>query len=514
MDTVSRTYIVYLVERTVQILSGIGLLLLILYFWFDFLGSPWLNIMASCILVLGSVACVFAFLRPYEGIFLFIWVSCFVDFFKRVAYQFPPFTFYEVQRILIVPFLIMFAMYIRVLLLHWFGREDQRIPVRYGHYWLVIAFGLATGTAFVGGHSLSFSSIATNIQWLFYIPAAIAVPYLLFNPSRWRLFSIHCLLLLLIVGTYGVSQSLLGYFPFERDYLESGMTTTGFLLDVNLVDRAFSTLNASSTYTGVLCLLAFYSLFWICRRQGRFVLNAYTILLCLSVFAACILATQRGAPICFLAAVGIIALSSRPRLLTGIMLLMIAGYVSMIVFAAELKVHLYTLDGMLEPLRFNDFTRQTLTLLTFGERLDSYELLANPELWKPFGSGFGASYGGHDLVTNLLVWSGYVGLFFFVGAMIVVIKYGLDYMRLLQKGTDSDALLWIQVNLGCFLFMLIWGFLLGSSIHVSPMNFFFWLSLGNIVYTKLDYPILSVQRLITWVRQRTTRPRSPIQNPQ
>ena len=111
---------------------------------------------------------------------------------------------------------------------------------------------------------------------------------------------------------------------------------------------------------------------------------------------------------------------------------------------------------------------------------------------------------GHDLISNFLEWFGYVGtgifLLLLAGMLIMVIKR----TRFLLK--NPERALWAQCNLGVFLFMMIWQLFTGPAMHVSPLQFYFWVAIGNLNYllTESDFNRKSVSEMDIPIRRITS----------
>ena len=140
-------------------------------------------------------------------------------------------------------------------------------------------------------------------------------------------------------------------------------------------------------------------------------------------------------------------------------------------------------DHYVSRMRFNPLMSEHTSLLTFGARVDSFHMLYDPNIWTPFGNGMRSDAGdGHDLLTNLVIWIGYVGLTIFLLLLAALLGLTGRLLQALRDSGNGPALVWAQVNIAVLLYVIVWSFLFGSVIHVSPMNFFFWLSVGNLLF--------------------------------
>jgi hypothetical protein len=350
---------------------------------------------------------------------------------------------------------------------------------------------LAMTAAIVGKNDgLSFSNVSKSYTLVCYVPAAIVIPLMLSTPERWMQFSRHLLWIGIVIGVYGLIQSWHGPFDYELTYMLSGLTGTDSLLDGDHF-RAFSLLNTSGTYAGMMVICTLYSLYALCIARGEMGLKGWRPkLMILFCFVACVFSTQRGAFFCGLLTVALLPLFSRPRALQIFFGLFVVLFILMVIHIDDIWEFIQNLDKDLEPFRVNSFLVENTHLLTFGARVMSFERLQEADTWTPFGLGGERLdiMAGHDLITNLVFWIGWVGLTVF---LLMILSLLTVASRLIQTLRPYPATyLWAQVNLAVFMYILVWGTLLGSVIHVSPLNFFFWFSIGNLLYLYQNKAVL------------------------
>jgi hypothetical protein len=429
----------------------------------------------------GALLVPMAIIRPWFGFIAFLWTVHTFDFLKRIVYSVTELTYETIAQILIVPLLIMFGIYLKVFLLNWFGKYEMP-KVQYLKFLPLALISLGgLGMLFRGG--MDMQAVKANYPLVFFIPAGIAIPYVLHNRKFQIAFAKQVFYLLLVEGIYGIIQSIWGPFEFERQYMESGLSITIGLIEGVDHFRSFSLLNASSTYAGFMAIGTFFSIAWLCRKEGRIVWKKSTILVVLFCIVTCFLATQRGALGCFLITLCLLPVFTRPKMFLAAFLLGLFLYSQLIVYALQLKDFMYVLNDFLASYAHGSLLEQNAGILTLGQRLDGFADMSDPRLWTPFGISTSVTQGGtaaHDLVSNLLEWFGYVGLTFFLILVLVMMYIAISQMARLRKGTW--IYLWSQVNLAVFLFILIWSVLLGSTIHVTPINFYFWISIGNLIF--------------------------------
>lgn len=421
-----------------------------------------------------------ATMRPFTGLIAFLWVSAFIDFFKRFAYVFSNMHFLDVAVLLVIPVLLMCGIYFRVLVLNWFKRGREFSVLELKKFWPVVALTAVTLGGLFLSTGLNFGTIRTNYAFIAFIPAAIAVPLLLDRPERWKIFCKHCFWILIITGTYGISQAVFGPLQFERDYMMSGLTIVTMQIGESgeEIIRAFSTFNSGPTFTGVAVMCAIFSAFYFAKPGSKSLYSRPFVFAFIFAAVCCFAATQRGALVAGFMTLCFIGLFSERKKLILFSILAIGGYVSLIVFIDPIWSWIQWFDRILEPYKTNDFLRTNLSFLTFGERVDSFRALKSVDNLTLFGRGLGR-HAGHDLLSNLLGWVGIVGTLLFLGLALGILYLSAKVMDFYKA--HDEIFLWARVNLSIFAFILVWSLGSGSVIHISPMNFFFWASVGNLI---------------------------------
>lgn len=438
------------------------------------------NPVAVLLLISGICLGFYAQMRPWGALLTFLWLAVTIDTAKRLTFATSSMSMVDVAYILAVPVIMMASLYLRVLLLQWFAPDPSIDKLQIKKFVpVILLMGLITA-AVLAKDGLSFSNLSKSYNLICYIPAAVVIPLMLSSPERWHKFSQHLYWIAMVIGVYGLIQAWHGPFNFEYVYLLSGLTATDSLLEDGRF-RVFSLLSASSTFAGTMVIATFYALYNYCLPYGRLQLRGWkTKALVVFCFVVCAFATQRGALFCGLITVLMLPLFSRPKLLQAAFAIFVGFFVLMIVNMERVWDFITWLDEAIEPIRFNAFMQMNTHLLTFGARKDSFEALHEASTWTPFGLRGADIMSAHDLVTQLVLMIGWVGMLIFVGLLAGLLAIS---SRLLENLKHSPtAYLWAQVNMAVFTFVIVWGLLLGSSIHVSPINFFFWFSVGNLLY--------------------------------
>ena len=456
----------------------------------------------SAITLVGLLLLPWVVLKPMWGLLLFLWLAHTIDGIKRMVYAVTTFSQTDIAGILIVPVLVMGGLYLKLFFLKWFGDRTSP-PISPFKFWPIL-ITLIGGVAFTLRGGLSFEQLVSNYTSVCYIPAGIAVPYILYSTER-RLRYVKTLVTIgIILGIYGLLQVVHGPFAYESTYLFSGLTMTRGAIEGQTYFRAFSMLNFGPTFCGCMVMITLLSYFYFCRGHARLKFNRGAVFMTLFTLAICFAVTQRGAAISFLLTLLLLPLFTRPRALVIALVVGLAGFVGVIYFATELLDWLYVANDVLANSTDNVFLQQNASILTYAQRLNGFSAITNPALWTPFGTTnrIGESNimandiaGGHDLISNFLEWFGYVGTGTFLLIVTSFLLLVIKRTRLLLK-TPKRAL-WAQCNLGVFLFMMIWQLLTGPAMHVSPLQFYLWVAIGNLNYllTEQDRDVEDVAKV-------------------
>jgi len=439
------------------------------------------------IFFLGVLAIPTAVMNPRWGLITFLWLAHSIDGVKRIVYHFTNFTQVEIAKILIVPVLVMGALYVRVFFLSWFGTGIVARVVLKRFWPLVLACAGAFAFTIRGG--LSFDSLAANYTLLCYIPAGFIVPHIIFNTER-RLAYVKALIIIAVVlGVYGLTQTVHGPFDYEYEYMMSGLTITVGSIEGQAYFRAFSLMNNGPTFCGTMVMITLLSYFYFCRNEGRLRMKKSVVAMTLFTIVCCFGATQRGPLVSFLFTLCLLPLCTRPRaffVALGFGLLAFAG---LVYFANEMMGLMWIANDAMVSSTDSAFLRQNATIVTYGQRLNGFAALSDPALWTPFGisSRMGSvSFmanglaGSHDLISNFLEWFGYIGTAAFLGFCSVFVYRVI--MRVQDMLKTPERAMWAQCNLAVFLFMMIWQIFSGPTLNISPLQFYFWVAIGNVLY--------------------------------
>jgi hypothetical protein len=128
---------------------------------------------------------------------------------------------------------------------------------------------------------------------------------------------------------------------------------------------------------------------------------------------------------------------------------------------------------------------QAFGIQTYSDRLQSYQnIFTNPKFQTLLGAGFTLSDSGvgeetvHDAISQTLLRFGIVGsAVLFIITSLFLYKLHKSIFIIPDSKYKDMAIMFVAI-----VFLTLWtGIFSGSSLHVFPINFYFWFSIGCIV---------------------------------
>lgn len=283
-------------------------------------------------------------------------------------------------------------------------------------------------------------------------------------------------ILFIPVVAYGWYQIVNGYSSVEEAYARSGLTVTiQPLLHPSMVEyqRVFSTMNSSGAYTLVGTTLGLYALIfgfgkgWLLRLAGF-------------IFAiACFWSHIPGAGRTGwgVAILGLITFFIfQKKWLTILTYLFSIVAITLFIFNAEI-VGIWLVDQTVE-MPSDDFSGRALNMGTFTTRTQGISRwMEDGQYFSWFGlsASTGEASGAHDLIGQIYVTTGIVGLslsIIFGGAILYFLHKNM--LRIQNKDHKKMAAFYLA-NIFA---ILLGGIFSGSQLHVFPVNVYFWTIIG------------------------------------
>lgn len=430
------------------------------------------NAMAEAMWYLAALGLIIGLVSAKAGMMFVLLCGNYLDLMKRFLVVGGNFSFNDVVRTLAVAPVAMTAVYATVLVRN--IRLGNALPK--GRILLSIFISAAViGRSFAAGEPLN-SVLQSTANSALYV-AMIAFAGMVYRNLEeqhqlWR----GSLLLFIPVVLYGLQQLGNGYNAIETQYALSGFTTiVNPLIHPSEVEykRIFSTMNSSVAYTLVGTILSLYALIFGFGRGhlGRTAGILFGIV-CLGSHIPG--AGRTGWAVAILSFGCYFIFKYRFSTIAAY----IVSTVSVLLFLFNAKVIGEKLVEWADLSVSSDFAERAITMGTFTSRTQGIsEWFTNERYFSLFGlpKEIGLDSGAHDMIGQIYVSTGAVGLFLTV-AFGAVILYHLH--KNLLKMTSPDEKKLATFYMANIFGQLLGGIFSGSQLHVFPVNVYFWLMVG------------------------------------
>lgn len=436
-----------------------------------------------------SILCfVLAIAKPYSMLYVLLFLTCYIDFFKRMMIIGGLPTQVELAFVQATPMLIVLGASLSFVLPIFMGKSLSRSSIISLIISLVFVIVFMSSGGLSGGF-LRKAGQAANAG--VYSLLLFIVPLILDTAEKRNKFVKCSFLLFVPVAAYMFKHYYYGLANFEYDYLMTGLSQElRIFVDDGAARRYFSTMNSSATVSTMLCIMALYGI--VDPNQGsakHSSLNKFIlILVSILFFSAAGLTLARTGWVCGLVAiVSYVFLGSRFRLVIGYSASIFVFL--LLVFSADYIIKYRILDDWQQSL-VDYFSLSTgsanaeraMVLGTMYDRLSGWRYLATQPLGFPlFGTTFGGVVTvnlvdqymlGHDIIVNYLSKLGWIPLAFVlsVGWMFVCKLHQFQFS--LPKISQEFKLM--RYCLASMAGMLTGGLASGAQLFNFPQNFYFW----------------------------------------
>lgn len=432
---------------------------------------------------LGGMLAISCLVYPKSALWIIPIESFYLDFYKKLAVYYGEARMITVMEVLAVGMLAVGCTYVG-LLVQWAMRRVK--PDGFQIKVMVITF-LFASFLFVTSTAKSgvVGGVQTAVNTGMYITlVAVMCAYYTSLNEYFRYFRFICWLAV-PWAIWGVRQYYFGFTEMEWMYAQTGFSpvTTNHMLG-SMKPRPSGLASNSPAYA-IVSLLAIWAWFDCIRFRKKWSGVAALIL------TAGTLASGGRTGIvyplimlpcyfCFRSRLGTMALYSG---MAGLALvgIMSSGYILRNLGTAN--------DVMRASIgaENNEWSNQTVSLLTFSDRLRGWERLTRPESWTLFGTlkvnevneaKFDDADYNHDMINKILLYYGVVGLVV-VGFIVVFIMWNLHAVPLRQRpGLNRDACAFL---LAMLVPLVVMGFLGGGNFGTVPHNLVYASFLGGVV---------------------------------
>ncbi len=446
---------------------------------------------------------VYGLTHPKQSIYVMLFMTVYIDVFKRMMVIGGNPTMIDVAYVLAAPPLLIAGCVTSVFLAYTVGRKKITKDLVYAlivSVLMVVISVLGTLTSEGGGGLGRLSAI---VNQGFYAFLFFVIPTL-FQTDEDRRKLLHFSFITIIPAViYTFWQKKFGYAQFEYDYLMSGLTIEA----KNLVEsvggefRCFSTFNGAGTASTMFSIYLLYC--FVSLKPGNnpptfFARLGKWLLIPLFIVASYFTIIRTGWVSGLGSLLAFVFLGSRFRAYSGVFIA-VFGFLTIVALAptavknnwlGEIEVGLNKTIGLVS----NDSTlKRAIIMGTAQDRVRGWaNLTQEPKIWQPFG--FAASdisvkntsnagfHWGHDAIIDALIKFGYVPLaiIFMIGGVLLVKLF--KYMYSLDK--NSQAFKNTRLCLAFASGIMVGGLGHGATFHNFPQNFFFalWLAIPFATY--------------------------------
>ncbi|RYD86108.1 MAG: hypothetical protein EOP84_00080 [Verrucomicrobiaceae bacterium] len=432
------------------------------------------NALSESMIYLGIFGVIIAFLNPKLGMAFLFLLGNYLDLIKRFLVVGGTFSWTDIIRTLAIPPIITGMIFISLSIRH-FRTTNQTWP--WFRFMIAgVICGLVSLSSLMSGDTLQniAQSIANSALYAGYI--CYAAFLYKDNHAHKHLFR-YLIIIFAPVAIYSWVQLTYGYNLVEMEYARSGFTvSTQPLLHPSEVEykRIFSTMNSSGAYTLVGSTLSIFAILFGFRQGFLGRIAGF-------IFAAVCLSSQipgagrTGWAITIVTFVAYFVFKSGR--------FTIATYFATVVFSA---LFLLNADAVGEWLVVNtqgvagdsDFSQRASNMGTFTTRtMGITEWMTNESYFSWFGLPKAEiiQAGAHDLVGQIYVSSGIVGLTLAATIGASILFYLHRNLLLISDTNNKQLASFYMANIFAILFS---GIFSGSSLHIFPLNLYFWLMVG------------------------------------
>lgn len=460
-----------------KIAMPIVAVLLILYVTVSILTSGG-NALSEAMLYLAVLGLFIGLLNPKAGMMFVLVCGNYLDFFKRFLAVSGSFSFSDVIKTLAVAPVATIGVFAGLMV--GYSRQHGTGLPKYRFILALFISAVVVGTSLSGGQGLSTVMQAAANSALYVALIAFAGTLYQNVEAQHRLMRTLVLLFIPVV-LYGWVQLLQGYNRIEVRYALSGLSSiVNPLIHPSLVEykRVFSTMNSSVAYTLVGSILGVYALLFGFGKGffPRF-WGAVFAVVCLSSH---IPGAGRTGWVVVLMAIPAYYVFRNAKLTLAAYGL--AGGAAVVFIVRAKQIGEWLVRNSQGLLGGSEFSERAINMGTFSTRTQGInEWMTNPKLFSWFGLPKKELKvaGAHDMVGQLYTSVGVVGLALAMISIIVALVY---LHRNLLRIRDQDARKLAAFFMANVFALLMAAVFSGSSLHVFPVNVYFWLMVGLLCH--------------------------------
>lgn len=457
------------------------------------------NILGELYFYLMIISGVFGLMMPRPAFFYLIFLTAYVDFFKRLMVFGDNLSLLDLYWVLGIAPATLAGITVSVL----FGALQGRFSVSKGqNIWnisVIVFTALAIVAAALAGGMAAYRQLGDAVNIVLYISMLVVVPVLFPTPAELAALLRTILLIFVPSALYMWHHGIFGVRDWEIAYLRLGASSEIRMLYERFF-RPFGTMNSASAASMIFAVFSMFALLvpWRAKDEdGSRPLGNKGAFLKLAVFplflVAAIFTYTRTGWVLGLACFGVM-ICFRHKLLTQLCYVASGVVVAGLIFGASWMLKNEVLREI-NRIIFNTVPASekmlgSFSLLTFNSRLRSFEhLTSNSDIWTPFGfkvAGLeqslvyteGSGIYVHDAITDSLMKFGYVPLaillLFGIWSVIKIHSTVFQQTSPLAKGVA------VAGAAGAFSFAVA-GLSSWSVLYTFPVNCYLWLCCGIVV---------------------------------
>lgn len=431
------------------------------------------NALSEAMLYLAIVGFVIGLLNAKAGMLFVFLCGDYLDVLKRFLVVGGSFGFNDVIRTLAVAPVATGAVFMGIMF-RYFSKKDVDLP--WGRIFIAGVMAVAVVAASLTSGNTGKDVLQTIANSALYV-GLVAFAALIYRQldDQHKLFRLLAVMFIPVV-IYGWVQLVNGYNSIEEEYARSGMTIIlNPLIHPSEVEykRIFSTMNSSVAYTMIGSVLGIYTLiFGFGKSPAKRVVG---ILFALGLFASHIPGAGRtGWAVAVVTFLCYFIFKSRITTISTY----IAAVAAVTIFLFNAKTVGEWLVENSEGSASTEFEERALNMGTFTARTEGItEWIGHKEYFSWFGlpKDVGADSRAHDMIGQIYVTTGVVGLFVAVVFGSVVLYYFHKNLLAITVIEERRMASFYMANIFA---LLIGGIFSGSQLHVFPVNLYFWSMVG------------------------------------
>jgi len=429
-----------------------------------------------------------SFIFPKLAFYYLLIIPSFIPMFRRLYYLLLDRP--ELDYIMLVTDGVLASMFIAIIMLWVKNKESNRdklsmLILTLFFYMFLKIFLLQRTTTIIALYSFKYYGV--------YILFYFAGNYLVNNTVEFKKTMVVLSGVFMAAALYSIKQVYIGYFNFEKIWVESVNFTTLFI-EGHI--RTFSTLVSPAALADAMSLAMIVGMYFMFNKNVS--AKIWGILLTVICTFPLLFATVRTNWIAsaFSIWLFIYCYSQFKKISTIINVIVLPAFIIAIITFSDGSAESNTITAQknltgntssaTDVMISNRVSALTNPLEEYSlqKRLATWQMIMNDTKHKyPMGSGLGTASYAHSLYFQLLGETGYLGIGIFLSILFIIGRRGIILLRALKK---HDEILLISGFFTIFITVCILN-LTGNHLNSHPLDIVFWFSCGGISHYYSKY---------------------------